>query len=63
MFRQVKFVDGEDNILGGFAFFDEHDNIKYIVCGCCGGMLEPDDVTVLKVYSYWADVSDEIIGE
>lgn len=63
MFKQVKFVDEEHNILGGFAFFDEHDNIEYIVCGCCGSMLEPDEVTIVEVYHYWANISDEIIGE
>ena len=57
--KQVKFKDEEGNILGGILV----DN-KYIICGCCGGVLEVEEVEILERYNYWVNISYEImVGE
>lgn len=34
-----------------------------MICGCCGGVLEPNDVKIIERYTYyWVDISDAIIG-
>ena len=40
MFKQIKFIDEDNVILGGII--DTDDNI--IICGCCGGTFEVDVV-------------------
>lgn len=62
MVRQVKFHDCEDNeILGGILLEDKNT----IICGCCGGILKLDenDVTIIKEYDYWVDLSEDIAGD
>lgn len=56
--KQVKFKDPEGDILGGIMV----DN-KYIICGCCGGVFEVEEVEILEVYKTWLNISDEIKGE
>lgn len=72
---QVKFIDFDgcdDN------WFEEKGGIAYgneIICGCCGGIIELDDLwsdweelkdhfpnfdSPLKVYKTWVDISDDI---
>lgn len=63
-FKQCKFKDLEnDTILGGILNEDE----KYIICGCCGGIIdlseEPSDYEIIKIYDNWLNISEEIIGE
>lgn len=62
---QVMFYDGDDmcsGILHG----------KHIICGCCGGVFEVDEVidnaradgkNAIEMFSTWVDVSDEIKGD
>jgi len=55
--KQISFLaDGE--VFGGILVNDE-----FIICGCCGGVFEKEEVEILKVYPDWVSISDEIIGE
>ena len=59
--KQVKFKDTNfegNNILGGIMV----DN-KFVICGCCGGVFEVEEVEILEVYKVWLNISDEIRGE
>ena len=56
--KMVKFCDPESEfILGGILV-----NGEYIICGCCGGVFEVDEVTILKELS-WINISDDILGD
>ena len=64
--RQVKFYDGEGMSAGIMVG-------NKIVCGCCGALLEVDDIiedaredgvtNPILMYTYWVDLSDEIRGD
>ena len=56
--QQVKFKDSEGQILGGILV-----NNEFIICGCCGGVFEVEEVTILERYKVWLNISDEIKGE
>ena len=72
MCRQVKFriidssIGDTTEILGGIGIYEEyphHDEILVnVICGCCGSMLEPEDVEILEKYHSWVDICDAIIG-
>jgi hypothetical protein len=63
--RQVMFWDGE-NYCAGFMIG------KLLVCGCCGGTFNLDEVIEMaredgqvpvRVFDIWVDISDEIKGD
>lgn len=54
--KQVKFMDNEGNIFGGIVVDDE-----FLICGCCGGVLEKNEVKILATLE-WVPISDEILG-
>ena len=64
---QLKFWEvGGDDYIGGIGYGNE------IICGCCGGIVDPkevyefapDDVVPIVVYEdYWVDISNEIMGD
>ena len=56
--RQVKFIDENETVLGGIMIDND-----YIICGCCGGVIEVEEVTILETYDTWVNISEEIIGE
>ena len=72
MFEQVRFqivnpdmTDIDNDIYGGIAEYTEIEDEKIllrVICGCCGGVFEPEDVKILERYS-WVDISDEIMGD
>ena len=62
---QVIFYDG-DNMCSGIL------HGKHIICACCGGVFEVDEVieraredgqVPVRVFDTWADISDEIKGD
>ena len=56
--KQVKFREiGEDIEIGGILLDDGK-----IICGCCGGLFEPEDVEIIREYEDWIDLSEEIKG-
>lgn len=57
MYKQVKFRDFEDTIRGGILDTEK----DVIICACCGGTFEVDEVPIEEVYSSWIDFTDEII--
>ena len=54
---QVLFRDEENNLCAGIRLDDGR-----VLCGCCGGILEPEDFTVVKVFNDWEDISNAIAG-
>lgn len=63
---QVRFYDeGDECYIGGIAYRSE------IICGCCGGIFEIEDVinntpnglVPIREYKYWVDCSESIMGD
>lgn len=66
-YRQVKFHDNFEKIsdwCGGIAIFEDEENTKLvgIICGCCGGFLEPEDIVEYEILP-WITIEEEIRGE
>lgn len=53
---QVKFreIGEEEYIEYGIAYREE------VICACCGGIFELNEVEILEVYENWVDFKDEI---
>jgi len=63
-FHQVVFREDPECAWQGGIWDTEED---IIICGCCGGVFEKDDINdgifQFKVYENWVDISQEIIGD
>ena len=63
-FHQVRFSEDLEYTWKGGIWDSEED---IIICGCCGGIFEKDDihdgVFQFKVYDNWVDISEEIMGD
>lgn len=58
MAKQIVFRDKfENDVHAGIALDDGS-----VICGCCGGVIEPEDYTLIKEYEYWVNLEPEIIG-
>ena len=57
-------IEGTKTELGGIAVYDyDYESTpQYVICGCCGGTFEPDEVKILRVLE-WLPISEEILGE
>ena len=74
MYYQIRFkitnpniiYDGEeDKFFGGIGEYVKicgEDILIKVICGCCGSVLEPEDVEVLEKYDSWMDLTETIIG-
>lgn len=58
MTKQVLFLDLEGVAHAGLLLND-----GYIVCGCCGSLIELGDYLLLHVYKEWVDIEEEICGD
>lgn len=57
---QVRWYDEENEMFhGGIAFGD------VIICGCCGGIIELDEIDLdkLTTYDFWVNLDEEICGD
>ena len=69
IYKQCKFWDndsGKDDCLGGIAILEDCDGTKVlqgVICGCCGGFVEPDDIVDIKYYDDWVNIEDFIRGD
>ena len=54
---QVLFKDEENNLCAGIRLDDGR-----VICGCCGGIYEPEGTTIVKVFHDWEDISNAIAG-
>ena len=54
---QVLFRDEENNLCAGIRLDDGR-----VLCGCCGGIFEPEEITIVKVFHDWGDISNAIAG-
>lgn len=62
-FRPIDDVGAEtDETLGGILITDDAGK-EHIICGCCGGIFEPEKVNILERYSNWCDLCDDIMGD
>ena len=59
--KQVKIKDIDNNIFIGGIELDNGD----IICACCGGLIEKDDLgeafEIVEKYDVWIDFSETII--
>ena len=53
--KQVIFKDEEGEIFGGILVDGE-----YIICGCCGGVIEYNEVEIISDLK-WTPLSDTIL--
>ena len=56
--KQCVFKDNDGVIFGGILIDNE-----YVICGCCGGVFEANEVEIIEIFKDWISISDEIIGE
>ena len=50
--------------IAGIALHNKvNDQIEMIICGCCGGMIDPNDVKITRHFKMWMPLVDAIIGE
>ena len=74
MFHQIRFKviapyllnEDEDNIFGGigeYAEIEDEEILVRVICGCCGGTFEPEEIEVLDKYDIWVNLSEEIMGD
>ena len=54
---QVIFIDEWGKACSGIRLDDGR-----VICGCCGGILEPEEITIVKVFHDWEDISNAIAG-
>lgn len=59
--KQCAFKDFEGTVFGGVYL--EIGEEKYVICGCCGGVMEMDDIEELYVFQEWNNISEEIVGD
>lgn len=68
MIKQIKFRDTESGLVHGGILLENGG----IICACCGGYIEEDDVgdigdgsiaEIIEVYDDWIDFSEFIIEE
>ncbi len=45
------------NCTGGIMYQNK------VICGCCGGTFELNEICYLKEYKTWVNISEEITGE
>lgn len=57
MCKQVKFRDFDDVVRGGIYDVDN----EIIICACCGGIVELNEVEIIEVYEDWVDFTQSII--
>ena len=64
MYKQIAFKVRyeEADVIGGIGYF-ENDKLVKVICGCCGGTFEPDEVTLISTYDNWIDLADTILGD
>ena len=56
--KQCVFKDEDGNLTGGI--YIEIGDEKYIICGCCGGVFELEDVADLKLFDTWVNIEEEM---
>ena len=60
--QQVRFrLEGDTTYFGGILVKDGKKS--FVICGCCGGIAEMDEIEEIKKYENWVDLSEKIIGE
>lgn len=72
MFHQIRFkvivpdlMDEGENIFGGigeYAEIEDEEILIRVICGCCGGTFEPNEIEVLDKYDTWIDLTETIVG-
>lgn len=54
--KQVLFVDpAENDVNMGILVNDE-----YVICACCGGVYEIDEILIIREYDFWVNFNEEI---
>ena len=63
MSKQCKIYDMLNNTVSGGVLFEDGS----AMCMCCGGFLPVDERNdtwkVLKIYDYWVNLSQEVLGD
>lgn len=62
--KQVTFYDhANEQLCGGILI--QGGCVDYIICGCCGGVIEADDpdIDIIVVHEDWKDISENIFKE
>ena len=60
--RQCSFIDPADGLEYGGLYVSPWEGYHFIICGCCGAILDPKTVKDINFYNEWVDLSGEILG-
>lgn len=60
--KQIRFRCTDDSNYSGGILVDTGED-TYIICGCCGGIIDWEDVEDFELYDHWVNISNEIIGD
>ena len=62
-FKQVQFkANDTESLTGGIAIYED-DKLQGIICGCCGGFIEPEDIEKIEPFKAWMDIEADIRGD
>lgn len=59
--KQVRFRCVDESAYFGGILIKDREQAPYVICGCCGGVMEMDNIAEIEEFKGWADISDEII--
>lgn len=77
IYKQCKFkdfaaIDDGGDWIGGIAILktimigeegETEDKLDGVICGCCGSIIEADEIAEIEYFKTWVDISEEIIGD
>lgn len=69
-FKDFAAIDNDDNWIGGIAILKDvmlgekgeiESKLDGVVCGCCGAIIEADEIAEIEYFENWVDISEKII--
>ncbi len=60
--KQCAFIDENGDVFGGIYCQGVDRNHSFVICGCCGGIYELDEITIIEIFPNWVSITEEIMG-
>ena len=61
--RQCKFRPIGEQAWQGGIYLNNDLQTDYVICGCCGGWFEMNEIEEIEIFEDWVNLSAEIIGD